>query len=160
MYNKIILRKHTFVLFSILTAAHVSAQEVVSTQGDSYSSPEASIDFTIGEVVVNTTTDGTNILTQGFHQVNWLIISVEEHIANFEASIYPNPTEAVLTIKTATFEKISYFLYDAAGRVLQQNSLSNSITAIDVSMLAAGSYSVVLFNTTQKLKTFTLIKKD
>jgi hypothetical protein len=147
-------------LFSLLTTLHVSAQEVLSAQGDSYTSPEASIDFTIGEVVVNIATDGANSLAQGFHQVNWLITSVEEHIAHFEASIYPNPTEAVLTIKTAKFEKISYFLYDAKGRVLEQNSLSASITAIDVSKLAAGSYSVVLCNATQKLKTFTVIKKD
>ena len=30
------------------------AQEVVSTQGDSYTNSSGSIDFTIGEVVINT----------------------------------------------------------------------------------------------------------
>ena len=42
--------KNTIVLFSLLTTLSVSAQEVVSTQGDSYSNGTGSIDFTIGEV--------------------------------------------------------------------------------------------------------------
>ena len=60
------MKKHTLVLFSLLATGTVSAQEVVSTQGDSYSNGIGSIDFTLGEVVIATGTDGTNDLTQGF----------------------------------------------------------------------------------------------
>ena len=35
-------------------------QEIVSAQGDFYTNASGSIDFTIGEVVINTGTDGTN----------------------------------------------------------------------------------------------------
>ena len=59
------------MLFSLFATLSVSAQEVVSTQGDSYSNASGSIDFTIGEVIIDTGTDGTNDLTQGFHQTNW-----------------------------------------------------------------------------------------
>ena len=52
--------------FHYLLLLSVSAQEVVSTQGDSYSNASGSIDFTIGEVIITTGTDGTNDLTQGF----------------------------------------------------------------------------------------------
>jgi hypothetical protein len=62
--------KSTLFFFSLLTTISVTAQEVVSTQGDSYSNSSGSIDFTIGEVIINTGTDGTNDLTQGFHQTN------------------------------------------------------------------------------------------
>ena len=62
------MKRHTLVLFSLLATGTVSAQEVVSSQGDSYSN--GSIDFTLGEVIIATGTDGTNDLTQGFHQTN------------------------------------------------------------------------------------------
>ena len=63
--------KNIFVLSLLLTTLSAIAQEVVVTQGDSYSNASANIDFSIGEVIINTGTDGTNDLTQGFHQTNW-----------------------------------------------------------------------------------------
>jgi hypothetical protein len=64
------------VLFSLFAAISVSAQEVVATQGDSYSNANGNIDFTIGEVIIATGTDGTNDITQGFHQTNWNFLGV------------------------------------------------------------------------------------
>ena len=150
--------KNTLVFFSLLTTLSVSAQEVVSTQGDSYSNASGSIEFTIGEVVINTGTDGTNDLTQGFHQTNWNFVGVEDHAPNFEAIIFPNPTEDILNIRTSMFENVTYTLYDAQGKLVLQDVLSAEQTPIQVSQLAPGSYSLTLNNETQNLKTFKLVK--
>ena len=152
------MKKNTLVLFSLLTTLSVSAQEVVSTQGDSYSNASANIDFTIGEVIKATETDGTNDITQGFHQTNWNFLGLENHAPNYEATIFPNPTEDVLNIKTSSFENVTYTLYDAQGKLVMQNILSAEQTPIQVSQLAPGSYSLTLNNETQNLKTFKLIK--
>ncbi|MDB4769189.1 hypothetical protein OAG16_03825 [Saprospiraceae bacterium] len=56
------MNTHTLVLFSLLATGTVSAQEVVSSQGDSYSNGSGSIDFTLGEVVIATGTNGTKNL--------------------------------------------------------------------------------------------------
>jgi hypothetical protein len=150
--------KHTLLFLTLLTSLSVTAQEVVSTQGDSYSNASGSIDFTIGEVIINTGTDGTNDLTQGFHQTNWNFLGVEDFAPNYEAIIYPNPTEDVLNIRTSTFENVTYTLYDALGKRVMQDKLSAEQTPIQVSQLAPGSYSLTLNNETQNLKTFKLIK--
>ena len=152
--------KNTIVLFSLLTTLSVSAQEVVSTQGDSYSNASGNIDFTIGEVVINTGTDGTKDLTQGFHQTNWNFLGVEDFAPNYEAIIYPNPTEDVLNIRTSTFENVTYTFYDAQGKLILQDKLSAEQTPIQVSQLAPGSYSLTLNNDRQNLKTFQLIKQQ
>jgi hypothetical protein len=154
----LIMKRQTLVLFSLFATLTVSAQEVVSTQGDSYSNGSANIDFTIGEVVINTGTDGTNDLTQGFHQTNWNFLGVEDFAPNYEAIIFPNPTEDVLNIRTSTFENVTYTLYDAQGKLVLQDILSAEQTPIQVSQLAPGSYSLTLNNQTQNLKTFKLIK--
>ena len=152
------MKKNTLVLFSLFATISVSAQEVVSTQGDSYSNGSANIDFTIGEVIIDTGTDGTNDLTQGFHQTNWNFLGVENHSPNYEAIIFPNPTEDVLNIRTSMFENVTYTLYDAKGKLVMQDILSAEQTPIQVSQLAPGSYSLTLNNETQNLKTFKLIK--
>ena len=149
----------TLLLFGVLTLSLNSlGQEVISTQGDSYTNASGSIDFTIGEVVINTVTDGTNDLTQGFHQTNWNFLGVEDFAPNYEAIIFPNPTEDVLNIRTSAFENVTYTLYDAQGKLVMQDKLSAEQTPIQVSQLAPGNYSITLSNGTQELKTFKLVK--
>jgi hypothetical protein len=150
------MKKNQLVFFSLLTSLAVSAQEVVSTQGDSYSNGSGSIAFTIGEVISNTGTDGT--LTQGFHQSNWNFLGLENHAPNFEATIFPNPTSAILNIRTSTFENVTYTLYDGQGKRVMQDMLSAEQTPVQVSQLAPGSYSVTLNSESQQLKTFKLVK--
>ena len=152
------MKRKTLVLFSLFATISVSAQEVVSTQGDSYSNASGNIDFTIGEVIIGTGTDGTNDLTQGFHQTNWNFLGVEDFAPNYEAIIYPNPTEDVLNIRTSSFDNVTYTLYDAQGKLIMQNVLSAVQTPIQVSQLAPGNYSLTLNNQIQNLKTFKLVK--
>lgn len=157
------MKKNTVVFFSLFSAATVSAQEVVSTQGDSYSNSNAGIDFTIGEVIINTGTDGSHDLTQGFHQTNWNFLGVEDFAPDYEASIFPNPTSDVLNIKTSSFENVTYTLYDAQGKLVLQSILAAEVTPIQVSHLAPGAYSLQLTfeegkKSASKSKTFKLIK--
>ena len=152
------MKKHTLVLFSLLATGTVSAQEVVSTQGDSYSNASGNIDFTIGELIIDTGTDGTNDITQGFHQTNWNFVGLDDNDPSYEATIFPNPTSELLNIRTSTFENVTYTLYDAQGKLILQDKLSAEQTPIQVSQLAPGNYSITLTNETQNLKTFKLVK--
>jgi len=157
------MKINTIVMFSLLYATTISAQEVVSTQGDSYSNSNAGIDFTIGEVIINIGTDGSHDLTQGFHQTNWNFLGVEDFAPDYEASIFPNPTSDVLNIKTSSFENVTYTLYDAQGKLVLQSILAAEVTPIQVSHLAPGAYSLQLTfeegkKSASKSKTFKLIK--
>jgi hypothetical protein len=154
------MTKNILVLFSLFASLDLTAQEVLATQGESYSNANAEIGFTIGEVIINTGTDGTNDITQGFNQTNWNFLGVEDFAPNYKATIFPNPTQDVLNIKTSVFENVTYTLYDAQGKLVLQNILSAEQTPIKVSQLAPGSYSLTLNNETQKLKTFKLIKQQ
>jgi hypothetical protein len=154
--------KKTGILLCILVASGVtSAQEVISTQGDTYTTGSAIVDFTIGEVVINTVTDGTNDITQGFHQTTWNFASIEDHNTAYEVIVFPNPTEDILNIEAPIFKDVSYILYDAQGRVVLNNTLIDKQTALDVRAFAPGNYSLVLLSKEQRpLKTFKLIKQQ
>ena len=152
------MKKNTIVLFSLFATLSVSAQEVVATQGDSYTNGDVSMDFTIGEVIINTGTDGSTDITQGLHQTNWTITALDSYSATYEATVFPNPTAEVLNIQTSHFENVKYTLYDAKGLLVKHGNISGEETPIQVSELASGSYSLILNDGTQNLKTFKLVK--
>jgi hypothetical protein len=156
---KKIMRVKTVLFASIISfSVNVFSQEVISIQGDSYIDSNASIDFSIGEVMTNTETDGTNDLTQGFHQTNWSFVSILNHVPSYEATIYPNPAENFLNIQTSLYEDVSYVLYDEMGKLILQGRLLSEKTSLEVNQLATGRYSLILSNSKENLKTFNIIK--
>ena len=152
------MKKYTFVLFLLFATLFVKAQEVISSQGDTYTNVSGNIDFTIGEVITFTGSNVENQLTQGFHQTNWSFVSIKDHVPSFNALIFPNPTEDFLNIKVSLYEDVSYVLYDEMGKFILQGRLLSEQTALEVSLLATGRYSLVLSNSKENLKTFNIIK--
>jgi hypothetical protein len=151
-------RKIALFAFTILFTINLFSQDVISSQGDSYTDSSASIDFTIGEVVTSTVSNGEKTLTQGFHQTNWSFVSIENHVPNYEAIIFPNPTDNFLNIKAISFKNVNYSLFDEMGKLVLNGTLYSEKTSLDVSKLHTGLYSLVLNNSENKLKTFNIIK--
>jgi hypothetical protein len=154
------MKRKALIAFSLIvgSSATIFGQEVISSQGDSYSNASGSIDFTIGEVVINTVSDGTNDLTQGFHQTMWNFVGLDEFDANFVVSIFPNPTQDVLTIQAGMFEDVTFVLTDATGRIILKDILSGELTPLNVAQLQAGTYNLTLEKDSSTLKTIRLIK--
>lgn len=150
------LRLLTFVFFTPVLAI---CQEVVSTQGDSYSNTSGTIDYTIGEVVIETVSDGNNDVTQGFHQTNWKFAEVEDLDPTLNISVYPNPINDQLKIETESFRGLEYLLYDQNGKRIEIGSLVNLITTVNAENLQPSIYNLVIQTKDQvKIKSFKLIK--
>ncbi|WP_299886064.1 hemagglutinin protein [uncultured Lacinutrix sp.] len=64
--------KNKLLVIGLLTAVFAFGQsierQVIGSSGSTLSNGSVSIDFTVGELVVTTISDGTTTLTQGFHQ--------------------------------------------------------------------------------------------
>lgn len=147
------------LLLGTLFSSFLFGQEVISFQGDSYSNTSGSIDFTIGEVIITTASDGNNDLTQGFHQTNWNFVGLDYQNPDFEISVYPNPIDNELNIETDAFENMNYVIYDAVGKIVLQSKLTGAKTQIKSRHLLPASYTLVVQNQNQeKVKTFKLIK--
>ena len=151
-------RKIALFALIILFRINLFSQDVISSQGDSYTDSSAAIDFTIGEVVTFTGSTIENNITQGFHQTNWNFVSVQDHVQDYQAIIYPNPTEDFLNIQTSLYQDVNYLLYDEMGKLILQGNLSSEKTSLDVSKIATGRYSLTLINSKEALKTFNIIK--
>lgn len=152
------MNKKTIVLIAIFANCSLFAQDVIGTAGDSYSTTAGNIDFTIGEVVINTVTNGTEDLTQGFHQPSWTYAGVYEFVDDYSAVIFPNPTIDVVNINSPEFAGVTFTLQDAAGRIVLIGDLTDATTTLDFSVYATGTYSITLSKQGENLKTFKLIK--
>jgi len=152
--------KFILIVGLLLSLSSVFAQQVISTQGDSYTSSNASIDFTVGEVVINTLSNGSTDLTQGFHQTHWNFLGVEDAAPQFEVSVFPNPMGSELHIQSPISENVHFSLFDAAGRLLMEGPLTEEEQILDVALLAPGSYVLRLDQMGEMLKNFKLVKNQ
>ena len=155
------MKRHQLLLPAVLLSVTCYSQEVVSTQGDTYSDGTNIIDYTIGETVISTGSDSTNDLTQGFHQTNWSFVGMEDLQNDLHVSIFPNPTSDQLTIATSKNENYSYSVFDNSGRLVSEGKLMGEETHLNVSNYATGQYSIsVLSESGNQLKVFKLIKNQ
>lgn len=153
------MKKKTLLVGLFVSSISLSAQEVISTQGDSYDNGTNTIDFTIGEPVIETVSDGTNDATQGFHQTNLTITNIEDLDVNFSVNIYPNPTSDVINLTIEKYEKIIFQIYDMGGKLVEEATLTSTTTNVNVSDYSKGTYMLTLTQADQKkVKTYKIVK--
>ncbi len=148
-------------LFSVIPLSSQSlSPEVVATSGNSFSSPNVQIDFTIGEVTTSTLSGGSNNLTQGFHQPEIHFFSVDQNKDEFTFSLYPNPTEQFVTVASTTETEMKVRIYSASGESIEVSSVFTKTITLDLQLMACGSYIMVITDVSGKpLKSYTIIKK-
>jgi len=151
------LKSNVLIIFLFLSFVS-NGQESISFLGGSYSNTNSKIDFTIGETVIKTYNSGFYNLSQGFHQSNWSLISVEENVPNFEATVFPNPTSDFLNISTKKFQNVNYRIFDVKSNLIATGLLLSYETQIQVNHFLSGTYFLTLYSNSKKLKVFQLYK--
>jgi hypothetical protein len=76
------------------------------------------------------------------------------------ASIYPNPTNGILSIELSeTLNEGSYFLFDNLGRQILKGSLLQKKTLIDMNNINSGIYHLKILDTYGNQRTFKIIRE-
>ena len=128
-----------FFLFGIA----IHAQEVVSSAGSYVETTSGSLSWTVGEPVIETITDGTNTLTQGFQQSKLTVTAINDlKVSGIELFVYPNPTNSFLSIEVKT-DKQRYLLlslFDLNGRLILQKKMTENKQTIKMQNYKPGTY--------------------
>lgn len=86
-------------------------------------------------------------------------ISVVEHVLP-SVNVYPNPATTTITIETTPEAPwVSYRLFDAFGRLIQSDHLSNTTTSLSVSHLQSGLYLLQTIDNKGNIYTNKIIKQ-
>lgn len=122
-------------------------RNVIASSGSSGSGANISIDYTIGESLVQTYTGGSNILTQGFHQPASGTVSIEEVTEVIGSRVFPNPFTDVVQLELEINQSatVELKLTDVTGRLLNVVSAidfnqGRQILSLSTANLASGSY--------------------
>ena len=118
----------------------VTSPSVISSSGDSYNNGGVNMDYTLGEIVVETQTNSTTILTQGFHQGD---LKVTTSVVNLDikTKIYPNPTTNFIIIELEKNVNAELLVYDINGKIVVKDKLNDEQKKqLDFSFLTQGNY--------------------
>lgn len=159
--------KNRVFLISILfmMAAGVFAQSAIVPVGGDAQSNGGSVSYTVGQVVVQTSSDGTVSVAEGVQQpYEIMTVGVDDYpqiVLN--AVVYPNPTENIAQLQLNGFEiPIGGFraiIYDGNGKMLQSLNVTDDITPFQIGQYATGTYYLELRDGKRLLKTFKVVRK-
>ncbi len=134
--------------------AQMAYPSVLASDGGSATAGTISLDWTLGEIAVETVYSADHMYTEGFQQP---MIEVEElPVAySFGLSVSPNPVTSILTLELNDYDEGNLDLYmtDLSGKkVLTQKIIRGSFDArIDVGQLASAIYILNVYSEREAL---------
>jgi len=155
----------TFAAFALLGAlkAQTLMPQVVSSSGGSGQNAQGSLDWTIGEPVTATVSDGNSTLTQGFQQPTLSLVTAQnENNPSVNMLVYPNPTADFVTLKfdNVNESQFNYKIFDIAGKLVNEGRATSANPNISFLGLASGTYTISLINQNAKTQNISIIKQN
>ncbi len=135
----------SIVLLPVFGLAQSVSQDVIASAGEHFDNGSVQLSWTLGEVMIDTYDNGSNILTQGFHQTNLVVTSIEENLADMSLNMYPNPTSEFLNIDLRNNEEdIELQLFDMTGKLIHKDLITahSSQFVLSMDQVVAGKYIV------------------
>ena len=141
-------KRNSFLIALLLPCFIVQSQtinqEVIASQGSFDVGNSMTLEWTLGELSVETLNDKSMLYTQGFHQPvlkSLVNISDESFISSL---VYPNPTKNSVEILLSNYDEDIFYIKmsDIHGRLIKQQTshLKTSSLKVDVSKLPSGIY--------------------
>ena len=125
----------------------ITSPSVISSSGNSYNNGGINMDYTLGEIVVETFQPTVTplpltytILTQGFHQGILKVTTSVENI-DIKTKVYPNPTTNFIIIELEKNVNADILVYDINGKLVLKDKLNDeNQKQLDFSFLNQGNY--------------------
>jgi len=138
------------------------AQQKTTTTGGVASGAGGTSSYSVGLIDYKTSTGPGGSSAQGVqHAYEIFTLDVDGSAALSSAIfVFPNPTTDSLNLQLSTIsaEPLSYQLFDANGRLLQQNAINDLRTQINMSSFSSATYIIQVTQGDQKIKSFKIIK--
>lgn len=142
------------IFISNYTFCQKLSPEVISSAGDISKTAFVSLEWTLGETVIESSKTADKHYTQGFHQSYIKVTSIfpannESLASDYNMIVFPNPVEAILEIKVSSenlpqdkIGKVNLFLIDILGQQLsvQKTNEKSGSTFLDMTDLPSGVY--------------------
>ena len=152
-------------LFCMGTAV---AQNAVVPAGGTASGNGGSVTYTVGQIAVQTNSDGTASISEGVQQPYEIsVVGVDEYPGiTLNAVLFPNPTQGNLQL-VMSHEQLQMVsgqwevkAFDTNGKFLFTKQIDSETTQLDLSRYAPATYYVNVYSGKKMLKSFKVIKME
>lgn len=139
------------------------AQSAVMTTGANATGGNGTVSYSVGQAAYFV--KGTNReVSEGVQQVYEITTLATHEISNSTEEgilLYPNPFKdfVYLDFTTNKFKGSEYQLFDAAGKLIKKNNITESKSELNFSSLPSAMYIIRINQEGRNIKTFKIIKK-
>jgi hypothetical protein len=147
-----------FFLLLISFTIPLLGQEIISPFGQVTSSGSGTVNATLGELVIATEQSSEGIITQGFHQTNLSVLSVDDLNPELKVSLYPNPSTDLFHIDIEDFSSTKVKVYNVHGQLMLDQILESNDAEVHTEKLKKGIYFLTLFKNEKPVKTYKILK--
>jgi len=158
------MKKLLILLISMLCPLSLFSQsistDVISSAGETFESNEYTLDWTVGEGVVDFLFAEGKTLSLGFHQTDIILANLSEDITESVSKVFPNPTQNHITIEYGDKDReLSITITDLLGRkYLEKKVLSESSVEIDMTDFPNGNYLLEIMTEQGEKSIYKIIK--
>ncbi len=162
MTQKVLILLSVFYLCIGLSCVH--AQSVINTSGGEANGSGGSVSFSVGQLVCSTDEGSNGSIAPGVQQpfeISEITSDPNSIIAiALECKVFPNPATDFLTLNIDNFnnKKLSYFLYNSNGTLIENKEIKDNETIIEMTKLISSIYFLKITEGQRELKTFKIIK--
>lgn len=156
------MKKIAVVSIFIVCTFFSSAQEATLSSGGNASGANGSASYSIGQTIYTTHTGTNGSSAQGVQHPYEIYVTTGIEFTEIDLSFraYPNPASNTLnlSIENSTLDKLSYQLITSSGELVYDNTITSTLTSIDITSLPNAIYFIRVMRDTQLIKTFKVIK--
>ncbi len=152
----------------LLAVMSLSAQSSLVGTGGEASGSGGSVSYSVGQIAVQSNSDGTTSISEGVQQPYEIsIVGVDNYPGiTLNAVVYPNPTQGYLQLvirNEGSGVKNGQWgvkVFDTNGNFLLSKKIGDETTQLDLSSYATGTYYVNIYSGKDVMKTFKVVKSS
>ena len=141
--------------------ATLSAQSDIVPAGGEATGNGGSVSYSVGQIAVQSKSDGAASISEGVQQPYEIsVVGVDNYPdITLHAVLYPNPTQGRLKLEISNLQFDGELkVYDVNGKYVFSKKLEGKTTEFDISSCAPGTYYINVYDGTQSLKSFKVVK--
>lgn len=160
------MKKILFFSFCLFLSSKTFAQSDFVPAGGNAAANTGSITYTIGQIAVQNTSNGSKSILEGIQQPYEIqTVGVDEYQdITLEAVVFPNPTQHSVQLRISNYiipdDGLNAQLYDANGKLLRIYTLNDLETLIDMEPYPTATYLLRVMEGDHLLKTFKVVKHN
>lgn len=157
---------HLYILLFFLSFLNPNlfSQANIVSSGASVSNANGSVSYSVGQIDYISVSSLGGSLSQGNQQAFEIFENSLQQISNIKLSafVYPNPTNNFVLLKIEGLEivNLNYTIFNEEGKEILKNEITSSQSKIAFSQLSNGTYFIRIYQNSNELKSFKIIKNQ